>query len=74
MPDYEKLYKIIFNGLTDAIECAEVGDYARAKDILIRSQQAAEAYYIEEDGEDAVTEGEDYTPLYILPHDKYAHV
>ncbi len=47
MPDYEKLYKILFNGLTDAIECAEEGDYARAQEILISAQQAAEEYYIE---------------------------
>ena len=25
MPDYEKLYKIVFNGLTDAVECMENG-------------------------------------------------
>lgn len=63
MPDYEKLYKILFNALTDAIECAEDGDFARAKELLIGAQQAAEDYYIEAD------EGTPNIPVYILPHD-----
>jgi hypothetical protein len=64
MPDYEKLYKILFNVLTDAIECAENGDFVRAKEILIGAQQAAEDVYIE-----AEEEGAPNIPVYILPHD-----
>jgi hypothetical protein len=63
--DYEKLYRILFNGITDALEAIEKEEYAGAKETLIKAQQAAEDYYIEGgDGDDAV-------PLYILPHDTY---
>jgi hypothetical protein len=60
--DYEKLYRILFNGITDALEAYETEGYQSAKDTLIRAQQAAEDYYIEGDGEDDC-------PIYVLPHD-----
>lgn len=67
MLDYEKLYKIIFNGITDAIECMEnEGSCLRAKEVLIRAQQKAEDSYID-DGE-----ADSAMPVYILPHDVYA--
>jgi hypothetical protein len=47
--DYETLYRIIFNGITDAIDCMEKDGYAMAKETLIRAQQAAEDYYISAD-------------------------
>ena len=67
MLDYEKLYRILFNGLTDAIECLENGEgLLRAKETMIRAQQAAEDYFIE--AEDGVSPHES---VYVLPHDVY---
>jgi hypothetical protein len=60
--NYEKLYGILFNGITDALDMLEREEWQRAKSILMRAQQAAEDYYIE--GEE-----EDVMPLYVLPHD-----
>jgi hypothetical protein len=72
MMDYEKLYRILFNGITDALDVFEREGYQCAKEVLVKAQQAAEDYYIES-GEDVVDvmDDEDYTPLYILPHDKF---
>ena len=65
--NYEKLYRIIYNGVTDAIECMEnEGGSLRAKEVLIRAQQAAEDYFIE--AEDGVSPHES---VYVLPHDVY---
>lgn len=65
--NYEKLYRIIFNGVADAIECMEnEGGCPRAKEVLIRAQQAAEEYYISAEEETSAT-----TPLYVLPHDAF---
>ncbi|NMA25656.1 MAG: hypothetical protein GX936_08325 [Clostridiales bacterium] len=65
MLDYERLYRIMFNGITDAVECMEQDDYERAKETLIRAQQAAEEYYMTADEEDGGRS------VYILPHDLY---
>lgn len=46
MLDYEKLYRILFNGITDALGSLEKDDYATVKETLIRAQQAAEDSYI----------------------------
>jgi hypothetical protein len=69
MPDYEKLYRIVFNGITDALEAFEKEGYESAKEMLIKAQQAAEDYYIESGG-DSADDGE-YAPLYVLPHDQF---
>ena len=43
MPDYEKLYHILFNAVTDAIELLPEGE---AKEQLIKAQQECEEVYI----------------------------
>lgn len=61
--DYEKLYKILFNGMTDAVRAIEREDYNDARFALIRAQQDAEELFItegeDEDGEDG---GENLLP------------
>jgi hypothetical protein len=49
--DYETLYRIIFNGITDAIDCMEKDGYAMAKETLIKAQQAAEDFFLSADEE-----------------------
>lgn len=44
---FKKMYLLLFNRITDAIEALERGDTAQAKSILIRAQQDAEEVYIE---------------------------
>ncbi|NLT14391.1 MAG: hypothetical protein GXY05_08615 [Clostridiales bacterium] len=73
MPDYEKLYRIVFNGITDALDAIEREEYQRAREILVKAQQAAEDYYVE-DGEeenDPPSGGSEDLPLYVLPHDVF---
>jgi len=47
MVDYERLYSILFNGITDAIVSLEKQNYGQTKDYLIRIQQKAEDIYIQ---------------------------
>ncbi len=68
MPDYEKLYKILFNGITDALDVFEKDGCERVCETLIRAQQAAEEYYIESQDEDSDGQA---MPLYVLPHDVF---
>ena len=49
MPDYQKLYALLFNAVTDALEEMEKLNFGRAKERLITAQQAAEEVYIGED-------------------------
>ena len=63
MLDYEKLYRILFNGITDALEAYEQEGDLRAKEVLIKAQQAAEDYYIEAE--------EGSAPVYVLPYDVF---
>ena len=46
MPDYEKMYHLLFNAATDALEQIEQQNYGSAKDLLIAAQQKAEEIYI----------------------------
>ena len=46
MPDYEKMYHLLFNAITDALEQIEQQNFGSAKDILIAAQQQAEEIYI----------------------------
>ena len=46
MPDYEKLYHILFNAVTDAIELMPESE---AKSLLIKAQQECEERYIEDE-------------------------
>ena len=47
MPDYEKLYHLLFNAITDALRKIETGDAETARFLLVRAQQQAEELYIE---------------------------
>ena len=42
MPDYEKMYHLLFNAITDALEQIEQQNFGNAKDLLIAAQQEAE--------------------------------
>ena len=44
--NYEKLYHLLFNAITDALEQMEKQNYGTAKDVLIAAQQQAEEIYI----------------------------
>ena len=46
MPDYEKMYYLLFNAITDALEQIESQNYGNAKAQLISAQQKAEEIYI----------------------------
>ena len=46
MPDYEKMYHLLFNAVTDALEQIEQQNFGSAKDLLIAAQQQAEEIYI----------------------------
>ncbi|MBQ9250651.1 MAG: hypothetical protein IJ179_09840 [Oscillospiraceae bacterium] len=45
---FKKMYLLLFNRISDAIQAIERGDPAQARAILIRAQQDAEAKYIGE--------------------------
>lgn len=49
MPDFEKLYYILFNCLTDVETHIKNCDYGTALKILISAQQAEEDFYISEE-------------------------
>ena len=49
MQNYQKLYTLLFNAVTDALEEMEKLNFGRAKELLITAQQAAEEAYIGED-------------------------
>ena len=49
MVDYEIMYKVLFNGITDAIHDIDQQNYGYAKDTLIRTQQVTEEIFIETD-------------------------
>ena len=46
MPDYQKMYTMLFNAVTDAIESIQHHNAAVAEKILIQAQQKAEELYI----------------------------
>ena len=46
MPDYEKMYHLLFNAITDALTQLEAQNYGDVKDALISAQQKAEDLYI----------------------------
>ena len=47
MPDYQKLYTLLFNAVTDAVEELEALNVGRAKALLVSAQQQAEERYLE---------------------------
>lgn len=46
MPDYQKMYTMLFNAVTDAIESIQQHNSALAEKILIQAQQKTEDLYI----------------------------
>ena len=46
MSDYEKMYHLLFNAITDALEQIESQNCGNAKAQLISAQQKAEEIYI----------------------------
>lgn len=44
--DYEKLYHLLFNAITDALEQMESQNFGTAKETLITAQQEAEEIYM----------------------------
>lgn len=48
MPDYQKLYTLLFNAITDALTALDAQNFGTAKDSLIRAQQQAEERYLED--------------------------
>ena len=58
MPDeYEKPYRILFNGVTDALAALEDHNYGTVKNLLIQAQQQAEEAYISEDSDAGTPKG-----------------
>lgn len=47
MPDYEKMYHILFNAITDSLRELEKGDSKEAVRLLIEAQQQTEELYVE---------------------------
>ena len=46
MPDYQKLYLLMFNAVTDAVELLDMDCAPTAREILIDAQKTAEEIYI----------------------------
>ena len=46
MADYNKMYLLLINAISDALEQMESQNYSNAKDMLIAAQQKAEEIYI----------------------------
>ena len=44
--NYEKLYHLLFNAITDALEQMEQQNYGTAKNLLITAQKEAEEIYM----------------------------
>ena len=47
MVDYQKMYTILFNAITDAIENIQQRNYGNAEELLVRTQQETEELYID---------------------------
>ena len=52
MPDYGKLYRLLFNAITDALRSLDAGDAIAARALLIAAQQQTEALYFEAEDRD----------------------
>ena len=47
--NYEKLYHLLFNAITDALEQMKQQNYGTAKNLLITARQEAEEIYMSEE-------------------------
>ena len=45
--NYEKMYQLVFNAITDALEQMEKQNLGSAKDLLTTAQQKTEEIYME---------------------------
>lgn len=50
MVDYQKLYTVIFNTVTDALNALDEQNAGQAKEILRAAQQATKERYIDAEG------------------------
>ena len=48
MPDYQKMYLLLFNAITDALEEMEKQNYGEVAALLRKAQAAAEEVYMED--------------------------
>lgn len=46
--EYQQMYALLFNAVTDALAQLDRQNYGTAREILIQAQQKAEALYLEE--------------------------
>lgn len=53
MVDYQKMYTILFNAITDAVEQLEQFQPGNTRTLLIRAQRAAEEIYISAQDEES---------------------
>ncbi len=51
MTDYQKMYTLLFNAITDALMQMEKQNYGSAKETLISAQQRAEELYLSAEDE-----------------------
>lgn len=58
MPDYSKLYYVLFNAITDALQHIEAQEVEAARVLLIRAQQETENLFIEA-GDEALLSAHD---------------
>ena len=47
MPDYAKMYRLLFNAITDALRKLDAGDETAARELLIAAQLDAEEMYMD---------------------------
>ena len=52
MADYQKMYAILFNAITDAVALLEQFQPGDTRTRLIRAQQAAEEVYLSDDSDE----------------------
>ena len=53
MVNYQKMYTLLFNAITDAVDQLEQFQPGKARTLLIRAQRAAEEVYISAQDEDS---------------------
>ena len=46
MPDYEKMYHLLFNAITDALDAYDYGEMQRVLNLLEAAQREAEELYL----------------------------
>lgn len=51
MPDYGRMYRLLFNAITDSLQAMETGEWIKAEQILKEAQIVCEELYLEMDSE-----------------------